>query len=225
MNSNPPNQARAIALYRDHARGYDASAERTMRFRQRTIAKLALKPGDRVLDVACGTGLSFPMLREGVGEQGEVIGIDISPEMLEHARHRVSEAGWNNVSVIESPLESAELPGQFDAILFNFTHDIVRSPPAVERIFSASTPGARIAIAGMKYFPWWLSPANILVRRMARPYMTTFDGLEKPWELLLPYLSDFSYQSELYGMAYLGWGQVVEHGHEHSDRSAAMDMS
>ena len=35
-----------------------------------------MRPGDRVLDVASGTGLSFPLLREAVGAQGQVVGID-----------------------------------------------------------------------------------------------------------------------------------------------------
>jgi demethylmenaquinone methyltransferase/2-methoxy-6-polyprenyl-1,4-benzoquinol methylase len=203
-----PDGVKAVAQYRHHADGYDASARRTMRLRSRTIEKLSLRCGDRVLDVASGTGLSFPQLREGVGDRGEVIGIDISPEMSSLARQRVSEAGWRNVSVLESPIEESEIPGPLDAILFNFTHDVMRSAVALEKIFSVARPGARIAIAGMKYFPWWLSPANAIVRAKARPYMTTFEGLEKPWSLALPSLSEFQWTSELFGIAYIGWGRL-----------------
>ena len=78
-SSDKQNVAAAITHYRQHASGYDASARHTMHMRLRTIDRLALRPGDRVLDVACGTGLSFPWLREAVGAGGEVVGIDISP--------------------------------------------------------------------------------------------------------------------------------------------------
>ena len=181
-----------------------------MRMRKRTIEKLALRPGDRVLDVASGTGLSFPLLREAVGEGGQVVGIDVSPEMTRLARQRVSEAGWKNVNVVESTIESADIPGPLDAVLFNFTHDIMRSPSALERIFAVVAPNARIAIAGMKYAPWWMAPLNVVVRAKARPYMTTFEGLQKPWDQVLPYLSEFEWSSELFGIAYIGWGRVNE---------------
>lgn len=179
-----------------------------MWIRSATIEKLALRRGDRVLDVACGTGLSFPLLREAVGAEGEVLGIEISPEMLNLARQRVVEAGWENVSLLESPIESADIPGQFDAILFHFTHDVMRSPAALRRLFAAAVPGSRIAIAGMKYAPWWMAPVNMIVRAQARPYMTTFEGLEAPWDLALPYLQGFERCSVLFGTGYIGWGRV-----------------
>jgi len=179
-----------------------------MRMRVRTIEKLALRRGDRVLDVASGTGLSFPLLRDAVGDEGQVVGIDVSPEMTSLARQRVSEAGWKNVVVLESTIESADIPGPLDAVLFNFTHDVMRSPPALSRIFAVTGPRARIAIAGMKYVPWWMAPANVIVRAKARPYMTTFEGLKKPWDLALPYLSEFEWSSELFGIAYIGWGRI-----------------
>jgi len=58
------------AHYRTHAGDYDASAARTMALRRRTVARLALQPGDVVLDAGCGTGLSFALLRIAVGSGG-----------------------------------------------------------------------------------------------------------------------------------------------------------
>jgi len=204
-----PDTARAVLQYRRHARGYDASARRTMPMRLRTIDKLQLRPGDRVLDVASGTGLSFPVLRAAVGAQGEVIGVDVSPEMSVLARQRVADAGWKNVKVVESDITSAEIPAPLDAILLNFTHDVMRSPAALERIFSAARPAARVAIAGMKYAPWWMAPVNLIVRAKARPYMTTFEGLKTPWDLARPYLDTYAWSSALFGIAYIGWGKVA----------------
>jgi ubiquinone/menaquinone biosynthesis C-methylase UbiE len=179
-----------------------------MAIRDRTVEKLALRPGDRVLDVACGTGLSLPMLRKTVGESGEVMGIEISPDMIALARARTAAAGWRNVTLAESSLESAVIPGQFDAVLFHFTHDVLRSPAALARIFATVRPGGRIAFAGMKYLPWWMSPFNGIVRAKARPYMTTLEGLARPWDLALPYLAYFEWEPVLIGSGYIGWGRT-----------------
>jgi ubiquinone/menaquinone biosynthesis C-methylase UbiE len=179
-----------------------------MWIRERTIARLDLRRGDRVLDVACGTGLSLDALRRAVGPEGEVVGVELSPDMIQHARRRVAGAGWRNVVLLESPVESVELGPGFDAVLFHFTHDVLRSPAALERVFGAVHPGARIAFAGMKYAPWWMAPVNLVVRAMARPYMTTFDGLSAPWSLASSYLDAFDWYPVLYGTAYIGWGSA-----------------
>ena len=58
----------------------------------------------------------------------------------------------------------------------------------------------------MKLAPWWLAPLNLVVLAQARPYMTTFEGLGRPWSLLEPYLEGFALESVLFGTGYIGWG-------------------
>jgi len=203
-----PDAERARALYRAHASGYDASARRTMRLRRRVISLLDLQPGQTVLDVACGTGLSFAWLREGVGERGRVIGVELSPEMLRLARARCETEGWRNLTLIESDMGTVDIPAQLDAILFNFAHDVIQSPRALARIFAAARPGATVAVAGMKYPPWWLAALNPWVRARARPYMTTFAGLEAPWRPLIDYLEQFEWRSIHFTTGYVGHGTV-----------------
>src|SRR5688572_30984179 len=74
--------AKVVEKYRRHAAGYDASARHTMALREKVVGLLGLVPGDTVLDVACGTGLSLPLLRGAVGPSGRVIGVEVSPDML-----------------------------------------------------------------------------------------------------------------------------------------------
>jgi demethylmenaquinone methyltransferase/2-methoxy-6-polyprenyl-1,4-benzoquinol methylase len=83
-----------------------------------------LKSGEVVLDVGCGSGLSFSILEEGVGHKGSIIGIDQSPEPLALARTLVEQSGWENVTLINSAVEDAQIPMTADAALFSFTHDI-----------------------------------------------------------------------------------------------------
>ena len=56
------------------------------------VRALRASPGDTVLDVGCGTGLSLPLLAEAVGPTGHVIGLDASGNMLAQARRRVEDA-------------------------------------------------------------------------------------------------------------------------------------
>lgn len=199
-----PDAARAIEKYRRHAADYDATAVRTMALRRRTVDLLALRAGDVVLDVACGTGLSFPLLRERVGAKGKVIGVELSPEMLAQARARVQSHGWTNVALVQASMADAPIPDVLDAILFNYTHDVLRSPAALEHIFAHARPGARVAVAGVKYPPWWLFPARLWRRANARPYLTTFDGLDRPWSLLEPHVTGLKITSVMLGTNYIG---------------------
>lgn len=203
-----PDPSLAIEKYRRHAVGYDASAQRTMPLRRRVIALLGLAPGDTVLDVACGTGLSLPLLREAVGPSGRVIGIEVSPEMIALARDRVAAAGWDNVSLIQAPMEKADPGAPLDAILFNYTHDVLQSPSALARIFARARPRARVAIAGIKHAPRWLFPLRLYRLLKAGPYVTTLAGLDAPWRLLQAYVPDLRIEPVLFGTNYLARGTV-----------------
>src|SRR5687768_15065231 len=79
----------SIERYKRRAAGYDDSAQYTMPLRRRTIALLQLQPGQVVLDVGAGTGLSYALLRDGVGETGRVLAFEQSPEMFAQAHARV----------------------------------------------------------------------------------------------------------------------------------------
>jgi len=196
----------AIAHYREHAASYDNLSTRTLPLRRRVIGLLKPRPGDAVLDVACGTGLSFPLILEAIGPGGRLVGVDLSPDMMALARERVERAGWGNVTLIESPMEKASIPFPLDAILFNYTHDVLRSPLALLRIFRDAKPGARVAAAGMKLFPWWLAPLNLYALAKARPYMTTFEGLACPWDLLAKYVPGLAVTPTQLGMGYIAHG-------------------
>ncbi len=70
--------------------------------RRRMVAKLGLRTDDRVLDIACGTGLGFAALESALGPDGEIVGVDFTPEMLARAARRTARRGWSNVRLVEA---------------------------------------------------------------------------------------------------------------------------
>lgn len=208
-------RARSVAKYRKRAAGYDDTTGPTWTIRERTVAALALQPGEAVLDVACGTGLSLALLHARVGMTGRVFGFDHSGDMLVRARQRATRAGWHNVTLLECAAQALELPRPVDALFLHYTHDILRSPSAVARLLACARPGARVAIAGIKYFPRWLEPLNLYVYLKNVGYNGAPGGLRAPWSLIAPQLDDWSITPTQFGMGYIGIGRV------RADRSRA----
>jgi arsenite methyltransferase len=202
-----PNQL-SIQRYRAKAAGYDDSAQRTMPLRRRTIDLLRLQPGDVVLDVGAGTGLSYSWLRDGVGASGRVLAFEQSPEMFEQARLRVEREGWRNVWHVCSPAEDVTLPEPADAALFNYTHDIMRTPEALANIVRQLKPGARVAIAGVKFFPWWTGPLNLVAWLKNRPYNAKAADLWHPWDHIEAYCRPFQRWTTQFGMGYIASGVI-----------------
>lgn len=133
---------------------------------KRRAARLAMniQPGDRVLDLACGTGLNLPHLYELVGQGGQVIGVDLTPAMLDIARKKISVKGWNNVEVREA--DAAQLPfsdHSFDKVIISFALTIIPDYiQAVKEIHRVLVPGGRFVSlemrAGIHSLPAWLQP-------------------------------------------------------------------
>src|SRR5439155_15703842 len=152
MTTSAPDSAAAATKYRALAGDYDrrAALRISASARRRAVKRLELRPGGRVLDVACGTGLNFDAIQEAIGSSGQLVGVDLSAEMLAWAHERVRERGWENVRLLRSTIEDARLDGPFDAALFSFTHDVLRSPRAVGNVISHLRRGGRVAAAGVR---------------------------------------------------------------------------
>jgi demethylmenaquinone methyltransferase/2-methoxy-6-polyprenyl-1,4-benzoquinol methylase len=210
--------AAAVEQYRRAAPGYDRHMRRFARWQRMAVDRLELRPGETVIDVACGTGLTFPLLEEAVGAEGAIVGIDLSPDMIAQARHRVADAGWQNITLFESAVEDALIEQTADAALFSFTHDVLQSPRAVARVVSSLRPGARVASAGGKLAGRWNLVVNAAVRRSARPYMTTFRGLDRPWRELERYAGQMRHRPLAFGGAYVAWGEISADGRSRAVR-------
>jgi SAM-dependent methyltransferase len=204
-----PDRKAALEQYRRAASGYDRHMRRFARWQRMAVERLELRSGEAVIDVACGTGVNFPLLQAEVGPTGRIVGIDLSPEMLAQARDRVAAEGWRNVTLIEAPVEEAQFEERADAALFSFTHDVLQSPAAVANVVANLREGARVASVGAKLGPRWNVPVNFFVRRAARPYLTTFSGLDRPWRELERYTGEMQHRSLALGGAHVAWGRII----------------
>jgi SAM-dependent methyltransferase len=109
------------------------------------VARLGLQPGQRVLDVACGTGnLSLPAARAGA----VVTGLDIAPNLLEQAR---AEAAAEGLPIRFDEGDAEELPyadASFDAVVTMFGAMFAPRPErAAAELLRVCRPGGRVAMA------------------------------------------------------------------------------
>ncbi len=205
-----PDRGTAIANYAKLAREYDASCQWLDRIRSEVLDVLDLRQGETVLDVACGTGAMLPALARVVGPHGRVIGIEQSPDMAAIARRRITEAGFENVELVVAPVEEAPIGATADAILFCYTHDVLQSDAAVDRVFAFARPGARVVAAGARLIGWWAAPLNLWKLWRVRHYLSTYRGLRDPAARLARRCPDWRIvTTRILGTSYLAFGHYV----------------
>jgi phosphatidylethanolamine/phosphatidyl-N-methylethanolamine N-methyltransferase len=115
------------AAYRRYARIYDVIFGAVLQPGRRAVLEaLNLKPGDRVLEVGVGTGISLPLYPRSV----RITGIDVSLEMLEKARARVERAKLSNVeALLEMDAEGMAFPdASFDKVVAMYVVSVVPRP-------------------------------------------------------------------------------------------------
>lgn len=108
-----------------------------------------LRPGERVVDVGSGAGIDSLIAAEMVGPEGEVIGVDMTAEMLAKSRRAAAEAGTSHVTFIDGYME--ELPvddGWADVVISNGVLNLSpKKPRVMGEMFRVLRPGGRLQIA------------------------------------------------------------------------------
>jgi len=181
--------------------------------RQMAVESLALKPGDRVLDLGCGPGGSFPYLVNAVGPAGEVVGVELSPEISINARKRIEKNNWQNVQVIEAAAQDVEITGKFDGVIMFAAPDVYASDAALENILPYLNEGARFAAFGGKLssdrLGGILNPVLRMLYKLS--FTTTPRPNYEPWEILAKHLDQLDVHDHFLGTMFLATGTRAKH--------------
>ena len=108
-----------------------------------------IEPGSVVLDLGCGAGTDLLIAAEMTGPDGRVIGVDMTPAMLERARTSAQQMGLANVELHESLIETLPLEdGSVDVVISNGVIDLVPDKVAVfDELDRVLRPGGRLQVA------------------------------------------------------------------------------
>jgi ubiquinone/menaquinone biosynthesis C-methylase UbiE len=139
----------AQAFYSRWATPYDLLASHApgvRAIRAAAVSALDPSPGDTVVELGCGTGANFPLLREAVGPEGTVVGVDLTAGMLDRARAQIDREGWENAHVVRGDATRPPV-GAADAVFASFLVGMLDAPDAaVGTWLDHLRPGGRIAL-------------------------------------------------------------------------------
>ncbi|MEO6568822.1 MAG: methyltransferase domain-containing protein [Opitutaceae bacterium] len=140
-------QGREIAHYMTHEGApWLDRAERDREERpDLVLAALALRPGDVVADVGCGTGYFTWRLARAVGAKGRVYGVEIQPEMLDRLAVAMKERSIENVTGILGSVDDPRLPMPVDLVLMvDVYHELSHPAEMMAAICRQLKPGGRM---------------------------------------------------------------------------------
>ena len=208
-----------ITTYRKKARHYDLTSrlypapgypQRAQRLR--AVHALGLRPGDSVVDIACGTGLNFSLLEQAVGPHGRIVGVDLTDAMLAQARQRIERNGWSNISLVQADATEFDFPTEVDAILSTYAlSQVPECGDVIAHGAAALSPGGRWVVLDLKApdnAPRWLAQPGIA---LVRPFASIDEWIvRRPWEAIRAAmqdrLADLSWSELFFGTAFLAAG-------------------
>ena len=148
----PGDLDRALRIYKEgQIAGLPAESVAASAGCGNPTALAGLRPGERVLDLGSGGGIDCFLAAQQVGEEGHVIGLDMTPDMLSLARQNQANLGLTNVEFVHGDLEKMPLPdSSIDVIISNCVVCLSPDKDAVFReSFRVLASGGRIHLSDM----------------------------------------------------------------------------
>ena len=221
MSQLDQTHERLIGVYRKKAKHYDLTSRLYPvpgypqgRQRRQAVQALGLRPGDTVVDMACGTGLNLALLEEAIGPAGRIVGVDLTDAMLARASERIRKNEWSNVELVQADVVEFEFPARVDAILS--TYALSQVPQCGEVIAhgaAALSDGGRWAVLDLKVpdrTPRWMSRVGTSVVGQ----FASIDEwvLRRPWQAIRAAMQeelvDVSWRELCFGSAFLAGGSA-----------------
>jgi SAM-dependent methyltransferase len=149
----------------------------------RVLAEADLRPGEDVIDIACGTGMVTIPAAAAVGPDGHVLATDLAQKMVDDTGSRAREAGLTNVEVRRCDAEQLDATGPFDVALCSLGLMYVPSPPAAAgEMRRVLRPGGRavMAVWGERRNCGWAELFPIVDARVSSDVCPLFFALGAP---------------------------------------------
>jgi demethylmenaquinone methyltransferase/2-methoxy-6-polyprenyl-1,4-benzoquinol methylase len=206
------------AAYEKHANSYDFALKlyqlmglRMAEYRAHAVELLCLKRGDCVVDLGCGTGLSFPFLIQAIGPEGRLIGVDVSAAMLACAQERIERAHWNNVHLVHGDIAEYDFPGSLKgALSIGVFGYIPERDRVMERLAQALVPGGRVVLVDGKRperWPTWLFKLFVWCSSPFGVTQQYFDG--RTWESVERFFQETTFEEVYGGLLYISSGMAA----------------
>jgi ubiquinone/menaquinone biosynthesis C-methylase UbiE len=212
VNQIDSTHERLIETYRKKAKHYNVTSrlypvpgypQQTQR--RRVVQALGLRPGDTVVDVACGTGQNFPLLERAIGPEGRIVGVDLTDAMLAEAQQRVEDNDWSNVSLAQADAAAFDFPAEVDAILS--TYALTQVPGCGDVV----AHGAAALVSGGRWAVLDLKLPDHAPRRLAQLGISAEWIARRPWETIRAAMEDelvdVSWTELFFGTAFLASGR------------------
>jgi demethylmenaquinone methyltransferase/2-methoxy-6-polyprenyl-1,4-benzoquinol methylase len=212
-------QEHLIATYRKKAKHYNIVSQfypvpgyPQRAQRRRAIEALELRPGDTVVDIACGTGQNFPLMEDMIGPEGRIVGVDLTDAMLAQAQRRTESNGWSNISLVQADAADFAFPTEVDAILSTYAlSHVPEGRDVIAHGAQALLRGGRWVVLDLKApdnAPPWLTELGTAI---GRPFGSIDEWIgRRPWEgvraAMQDALADPSWSELCFGTAFLAAG-------------------
>jgi ubiquinone/menaquinone biosynthesis C-methylase UbiE len=189
MQKAEPSKSRAAATYNSAADFYDDPANSFWeRFGRKTVERLNLKPGSRILDVCCGSGASALPAAEIIGPSGFVLGVDLAEKLLELGRKKAAQRSLKNIEFRQGDILNLNFQNEFDVAVCVFGIFFVPEIElAVRELWRALAPGGELAIT--TWGPRFFEPATTAFWNSIREVRPDLYKGFNPWDRICDRIS------------------------------------
>lgn len=174
--------AKAAATYNAAADHFDEAATSFWaRYGRRSVERLGLPLGGRVLDVGCGSGASALPAATAVGPGGQVIAVDLAAQMLARTARKAGLLGLGNLETLQADMAELPFPDeQFDAVVSVFSLFFVTDmEQQVARLWRLVRPGGKLAIT--TWFAGFCDPCSEIFWDWIKAERPALYDSRRPW--------------------------------------------